>query len=215
MTVDQPRDFHLQKFCKIWGIVTVILTIAFAGFNTLVDPFFVFGSPTIRHVDDVKPEVARQMDIVKYYTLKRVAPDTLILGNSKAALGFDPASPSWPEDAGVVINGAMLGLPLQKSFNEFREMTTLFPVKRVFFQVDIAGFVRPYETQRPSEPFFRTFPQKFHDYFVSSLTLDAFEASIITLSGRRDPVNLVLSNGLIIDIYPARCFRRRRGFGAV
>jgi len=65
-------------------------------FNFLVDPYGLFRFVDSTGFNHIKPKSGGHGDIVKAYQVLRVRPQALILGNSRAEVGFDPTHQAWP-----------------------------------------------------------------------------------------------------------------------
>jgi hypothetical protein len=85
------------------------LLLLVAGFNILVDPYGLFRLVDAPAFNATKPTSGAHGAMVKAYQVLRVAPAGLILGNSRAEVGFDPLHPAWPTDARPVFNLALPG----------------------------------------------------------------------------------------------------------
>ena len=58
---------------------------------------------------ELKPRAAEQIGIAKTYQLERIAPKTLLLGNSRTEIGLDPMSPQFPAEQRPVFNASYPG----------------------------------------------------------------------------------------------------------
>jgi hypothetical protein len=88
--------------CALLSVLVVLIAV-------LADPYRVFGTPTFAGVNEIKPRIYQNADVAKSSQLARKTARTLVLGNSRAEIGFDPASASWPQDAQPVFNAAQAG----------------------------------------------------------------------------------------------------------
>ena len=66
------------------------LLLLVAGFNILVDPYGLFRLVDAPAFNATKPTSGAHGAMVKAYQVLRVDPAGLILGNSRAEVGFDP-----------------------------------------------------------------------------------------------------------------------------
>lgn len=74
--------------------------------NYWVDPYGLYWPYS---EGDWKPNGAAQGELVKPYLVLKHSPRTLILGNSRAEVGFDPEDAAWSESAQPVYNLALPG----------------------------------------------------------------------------------------------------------
>ena len=82
--------------------------LALAGAATLVvDPYGLYDEIVIEGFNAKKPRAYTHIRIVKQRRALRLAPTTVVFGNSRLDVGFDPDSPHWPEDHRPVFNLAI------------------------------------------------------------------------------------------------------------
>src|SRR5215213_9326592 len=99
---------------SLLAVVTVVFTI-------FVDPYRMFGTPIVRGLTELKPRAVEQMGIAKTYQLERIAPKTLLLGNSRTEIGLDPMSSQFPEEQRAVFNAAYAGRDICTSLLMLRD----------------------------------------------------------------------------------------------
>jgi hypothetical protein len=87
----------------------VLLAVITIVFTVFVDPYRMFGTPTVRGLTELKPRAFEQMGIAKTYQLERIAPKILLLGNSRTEIGLDPMSGWFPPEQRPVFNAAYAG----------------------------------------------------------------------------------------------------------
>ena len=73
-------------------IVLPVLLVGF--FNVLVDPYYVFGSPDIAGINEVRPFYEFQVTKAKPYQVRRMSPYGVFLGSSRAEVGLSPSHPA-------------------------------------------------------------------------------------------------------------------------
>ncbi len=69
---------------------------AVAGLTRLIDPYGYWGGPEIAGLNSFKPASGKHLKAVKLRQVARVRPATLLVGNSRVAVGMDPEDPAWP-----------------------------------------------------------------------------------------------------------------------
>jgi hypothetical protein len=97
------------RFLGIWASVCLGLLALVAAFNFLIDPYCVWGTPTIAGLDRDKPGAIDNPFLAKPYAARRVHPATVILGSSRFDIGIDPEAPVWPAASQPVFNLAIPG----------------------------------------------------------------------------------------------------------
>jgi len=95
------------------GASLAALLVAVVAFNLVVDPYGYVGAPRIPGLNALKPGPGSELVAVKRAALARLAPDALILGNSRAEVGFDPEHPAWATRGLEAYNAAIRGAGLE------------------------------------------------------------------------------------------------------
>jgi len=78
---------------------------AFSGLVLIVDPYYVFGSPSWPGINAVRPHYELQVVMAKPYQVARLRPAAVSLGSSRVEVGLDPRHPGWVK--GPVFNFAL------------------------------------------------------------------------------------------------------------
>lgn len=99
----------MKRYLRFWLILTGLLLALTAGINLIVDPYGLFRLVDSAGFNQIKPTAGKHGRMVKAYQVLRIRPHGLILGNSRAEVGFDPAHPAWPPDARPVYDLALPG----------------------------------------------------------------------------------------------------------
>ena len=93
----------------IWMLATALLLILSAGaFNLVIDPYGVFNLVAIEGVNAKKAYAYTHKRLAKERRALRLQPNTVLLGNSRIDVGFNPQSPAWPAEMQPVAN---IGIP--------------------------------------------------------------------------------------------------------
>jgi len=96
-------------FIRSWVITCALIAAIIAAAAAAVDPYLLFNMPRVKGFNDKKPSVETQERLMKAYEVIRAAPNGLILGTSRVALGLDTAHASWPARARPVYNLGVAG----------------------------------------------------------------------------------------------------------
>lgn len=83
-----------RRFGFLWLASTLAVFGASALFNRLVDPYGLYPSPRWSGVNAVKARPDRPLGDIKLVNALRMRPEVVILGNSRADIGLDPAHPA-------------------------------------------------------------------------------------------------------------------------
>jgi hypothetical protein len=178
------------------GTVLTLAMLAIA-LTVFADPYYLFGTPRIAGVNALKPRVYQQASLAKTTQMERTRPRTLLLGNSRIEIGFDPDSAAWPSAAQPVFNAAEAATSPLTAARRLEDADAIVPPKLVIAGVDFPDFF-----QAPSDPSFilpllpaeqrllvdrngrpnaDRWWQSWRDRFAATLTVDALFDSVATL----------------------------------
>jgi len=187
----------MAAYLRIWLIALATLVAATMTLNYWVDPYGLYRP----YGDgDWKPHAAAQGGLVKPYLVLRHPPRTLILGNSRAEVGFDPADAAWPESAQPVFNLALPGTGTRVAHRLFDHVLASHPPQNVVLGVDFMDFLVEPDV-RPGDPAItrrlavlpngrrnnRRWLQTLLDGAATLASLDALWHSLDTLRARGKP----------------------------
>ena len=184
---DRPTATDARRFCRTLLLFIAILAMLAAAFDAVVDPYMVWGAPRIAHFNAIKPASQDRPAMVKSYLFRRMKPQTLILGSSKAQVGIDPQTRLLPEDAGRVFNLGLAGIWTSDLFDVTRVTTESAPIHRILLLVDLIDFMQP---SRPSAdgssalPFLPDWRRRLTERAEALLSLDALKDSVATVLGQ-------------------------------
>lgn len=196
----------MKHYLFFWLALTTCLVLVMGAVNLVVDPYGIFYFVDKAGFNSVKPAAGEHGATGKYYQVMRVQPRGVILGNSRAEVGFDPTSAAWPEKARPVFNLALPGTgpraslqSLQHVLNDAQEGHAVKP-EVVVWGVDFMNFLNDIKEpgQSPSKnnrllasssgsEFAIHLPRQVKDYAEATLSLDAFVDSVRTLANQSDP----------------------------
>jgi hypothetical protein len=195
------------RFVLNWLVALVTLAILVAGFNAIVDPYDVFGSPRLAGINRFKPEAKNHSMLAKTYQVERFRPTTILLGSSRVHIGIDAHGPAWPASMQPVYNYAIpRWYGTYTSYRSLQEADAIGHLKYAVIFLDFQNFFAPEpvavivadEDQRrllvqadgSANPL-RT-RQRLDDAFLSLLTMGALIDSASTILAQRQPVVLDL-----------------------
>jgi hypothetical protein len=110
------------RYLRAWLLSALLLIGAVAVFNLLVDPYGLFRLITIDEFNRIKSQAGHRAEMFKRHSAERVRPNALILGNSRAEVGFDPDSTAWPLQMRPVFNLALPGTGPDTALQQFRDV---------------------------------------------------------------------------------------------
>ncbi|MCD6322108.1 MAG: hypothetical protein J7L77_03670 [Clostridiales bacterium] len=72
-----------------------LLLLSVAGFNTVVDPFGMYRLIDIEDFNANKPAIYNRVRLLKAYEVRRIKPESIVLGTSRVHLGINPSHEGW------------------------------------------------------------------------------------------------------------------------
>jgi len=109
--------------------------------NYIIDPYGITGAPRIEGLNQQKADINDFARQYKKYQPLLVASDTLVLGNSRAEMGIDPAHACFESSGMTAYNLAMPGAGMRMQLNYALNVIYAQPIKRVFLSVDFIDFI--------------------------------------------------------------------------
>ena len=202
------------RFLGISALTFAALCAAVVALNVAVDPFYIFGSRTGTW-NQLKPAAPEHGLPTKAALLRRTRPRTLLLGNSRIEVGFDPASAEWPGEMRPVFNAGLAGYDLSASAELLNEALAApgSGLKHVLVGVDLFDFLQadpgtPAQdlvdaasdrdhTRADPDPSaaFWTLLTRTREAVDATLTLDALVGSTTTVLAQGKPSATILQNG--------------------
>ena len=139
------------RFLGFYALTFAALCAAVVALNVAVDPFYIFGSP-IGVWNRLKPAALEHGLPTKAALLGRTRPRTLLLGNSRIEVGFDPASTDWPGEMRPVFNAGSAGSTLSASVELLGEALAApgSSLKHVLVGIDLLDFLQA-DSNAPAE----------------------------------------------------------------
>lgn len=185
--------------CTSYALLLALLVV---GVNYVIDPYGITNAPRISNLNTYKADINDYTRQLKKYQPLFSAYDTLVLGNSRAEMGIDPAHQCFAESDMHVYNLAMPGAGIRMQLNYALNVMYQQPIKRVFLSVDFIDFISTEQEplQRPSLLAQETgelrhlpdgelnveYPLQLSlDYYRSLFSLDALVSSVKTVAGQR------------------------------
>ena len=137
MLITQIRKRYLWKLAAtFFGAI-----IATGLINLVIDPYGTFHLIDIKGLNHIKPYPDHDIETIKANALGHHSPDALILGNSRAEVGFDPTHPAW-QAAGYqsVYNAAIAGTSPSTAWKQLEKVAQRQPPKFILLGIDFFDF---------------------------------------------------------------------------
>jgi hypothetical protein len=179
MSITQVRKCYLWKF-----LVMLIATLFVAGLiNLVVDPYGTFQLVKISGLNRIKPNPDHDIETIKTHALHHISPDALILGNSRAEVGFDPSNYSWQEAGyNLVYNAAIRGSSLSTAWRLLENVADRHPPKLVLLGIDFFDFpIAPNKPIAPAKEITHSWLDDAHWLLRAVLTMQSLLDSATTV----------------------------------
>lgn len=175
---------HIRKR-YLWKLATSFIgaIIATGLINLIIDPYGTFRIVDIRGLNHIKPYPDHNLETIKAHAVRHMSPDALILGNSRAEVGFDPTHDAW-ESAGYhsVYNAAIAGTSPSTAWNQLQKVAQRQSLKFILLGIDFFDF--PIEPDKKVTPSTKQSNSKLDDVrwtLSATLTVQAMIDSVATL----------------------------------
>jgi hypothetical protein len=184
-----------SRYLALWAAFFSVVVLFVAVANLLLDPYGIYAIFNRQGVNQIKPEASVNGMMVKAYQVQRVKPRALVLGNSRAEVGFDPDSDAWAPALRPVYNLALPGTGpfvslryLQHALATQKPAVVVLGVDFMDFLVaeddslafgmgPVSAFERRLQITRSGSPNLDVTLQRLEDFASTVLSLDAFVAS--------------------------------------
>ena len=184
----------MRRYFLGWTLLFVLLLAGVAVANIVVDPYSIYRFVQVRGFNEFKPRAQQQGRLMKVHGLIFERPRALILGNSRAEMGFDPQHRAWPQDTQPVFNAALPGTGLTSALDFVRREVERQTPRTILLGLDFKDFlfdarkasvsqVAPAQQTSPLQHFATT----AKEFSATVLSLDALIDSALTITAQRDP----------------------------
>ena len=178
---ESPAILSFRRFALVLLGFVALPPLLLAAFVIAIDPYYVFGSPSWRGINVVRPYYETNIFSAKLNQVRRIQPAAVALGSSRAEVGLDPRHPGWAD-----LRTFNFGLPGSTSY----EVMLAFlhaqaagqPLKQAVVGLDFFGFniFFPRSRTQQEAPFGRNATRAFADFLTEELTRRPRSAGIAT-----------------------------------
>ncbi len=184
-------------YIRVWLLTALATICAVCAINLVIDPYGVYGLVRLDGFNNVKVRAQQRGLLSKSYNLVRVGPKSLVLGNSRAEIGFDPDHPGWPADAKPVYNFALPGAGLSSNLQQLDYALRDTQIKTVVLGLDFLDFTfdankTNLAIRADALRYIAALPtfewaRRAGDYIETLVSLDTLGDSIRTVLEQRNP----------------------------
>lgn len=115
-------NLPFARFLMAFGLLLFIGVAAITTFVAIVDPYGIYGAVNLPNFNAIKPGLSRYQTEIKQEHAVRMQPQFVILGNSRAEIGFDPKAPVFSAQHGGGYNLAVPGTGLGSSASQLAQL---------------------------------------------------------------------------------------------
>jgi hypothetical protein len=181
---------HWRRYLCWFGATMLFVVVAVCAANYFVDPYGVFGAPEIYGFNRIKVRAGVKGELFKTQAVRRLTVSTVVLGNSRAEVGFDPESAEWPAAVRPIFNMAQPGTGLASMARMLSASAATNRLSTVIMGLDFPNFLNPSDSmpiRTTTAVAAGSTALTRHELGESLLSIDSLFNSIATLAGQRDP----------------------------
>ncbi|WP_448565153.1 hypothetical protein [Thalassotalea ganghwensis] len=173
--------------------VTVLITVGLV--NWFIDPFGMYWSPQLKHINQKKPKAGTRSRVTKAYQAQDVSPKILLVGNSRIEMGINPKSEFFGNKStyNLGIRGAGIAMQVDYAIEVIESSQQL---EQIIASVDFLDFltvpsIQDEDADMPSYSFrlnslssanLSTFIARSNEKLAMIFSLNAFIASLKTIA---------------------------------
>ncbi|MBX3629068.1 MAG: hypothetical protein KF908_03975 [Nitrosomonas sp.] len=130
-----------QRYYKNLLLIGTLCACLAAAINLLVDPYDIFGNDRIPYFNLLKPAAIERTRVFKPYQAERLAPKTVIGGNSRPEMGINPHSHCWEAFEQPVYNMGIPGASFYLQSLFALHAVTSGGGNKIFMGIDFSDFL--------------------------------------------------------------------------
>lgn len=127
-----------KKYIAICLVVAVTLVSLIAAANFIVNPFGIYGTPVIKGLNDYYPAANAFPRLHKIERVKRVKPEVVIIGSSRADSGLNPTAAFFGDAR--VYNFALSASTIYEQRRTLEFAQAVHPLRQAIITLDFFSF---------------------------------------------------------------------------
>lgn len=147
-----------RRFLSAFALLFAAGVAAISAFVVIVDPYGLYGAVKLANFNVIKPGLSRYQTEIKQEHAVRMRPQFVILGNSRAEIGFDPQAPVFRASRSDGYNLAIPGTGVRTSARQLAQLvdagvrprTVILGVEFIDFLVSSKSPVLPMAPSTPT-----------------------------------------------------------------
>jgi hypothetical protein len=179
-----------RRLFAITLATTVVSVVSAAGLlNYLVDPYAIFGGRAVAGFNAIKPRPDAMLADIKFIVGTHARADALILGNSRAEVGFDPRHPAFAARGLHAFNAAVPGSDTAYTLEALERLNGASRVDVAIIGIDFVDFLtRSDASATPQSGLRDPWLARFLALFSTTATLDSLRT--IAIQHQKYPATL-------------------------
>ena len=183
----------MRRYFLGWTLLFFLILAGVALANLVTDPYSIYRFVQARGFNEFKPRAQQQGRLMKIHGLSFERPRALILGNSRAEMGFDPMHRAWPQNTRPVYNAALAGTSLTSALDFARRSLDIAAPRTIVLGVDFKDFLfdshkalapQAIAVQRNSQ--LQQIAARAKELSTTVLSLDALIDSALTIKAQHE-----------------------------
>jgi len=127
-----------KTYLKSFFLFLALGLVFFISLNLLVDPYDIYQVVRVEGFNALKPAFRKHSYLGKAIAVKRIRPNTILLGTSRAETGIDPEHPGWQYKP--VYNLALAAANIYEAMRYYQHANAVRPLKQVVINLDLFMF---------------------------------------------------------------------------
>lgn len=193
-----------NKYLLCWASCVLGTLALIALLNGFVDPFSIFGAPSIAGVNANKPNFVGHLRLTHAYRVEKREPECTIFGTSRAGRGLSPDQPALA--ALGCYNMAVPSMSMYEIRRYFQHVQAIKPQKLAILSLDLRVFHPEPDTSgafsesrlavtADGQRQFNLFSAKLPDLASSLLSVSGLQASLSTVRKQSWGKDTLAANG--------------------
>ena len=129
---------NFSIYLKFFLFAVLLVLLSTVGFNRLIDPYALYGDPTIEGVNANKPAFSSHAYMAKATAVTVAPPTTIFLGSSRGERGMDPHHPALRGDQRY--NLSLSGSSIYEALRYFQHSHATESLKQVVLGLGLRQF---------------------------------------------------------------------------
>jgi hypothetical protein len=200
-----PATLSFRRFALVLLGFAALPPLLLTAFVIAVDPYYVFGSPSLPWINAVRPYYETNIFSAKLHQVRRIRPAAVALGSSRVEVGLDPRHPGWVDSR--TFNFGLPGSTSYEIMLAFLHAQTVGqPLKQAVVGLDFFGFNIFFPRSRTQQEarFGRDATRAFADFLANELAQRRRGQAIATDADRG-------ISATATSVHPIRAAEREHG----